>query len=203
MGDRSELEALAREYEAQRGLITGLILQQRSQSLEAESVRARVTEMESRLYGGTITNLREMEGYQKEASFLQDQLRELDDRVLATMLSLEETQQRVQSLEERARGAEGRWEAEQKALGEELKRLGDALASLEQRRLDLVPRISQQDMKLYDELRAAKGGRAIARVERGMCRGCSMALPTHQLQRARAGKEPVRCNSCGRILFVG
>jgi predicted nucleic acid-binding Zn-ribbon protein len=39
-------------------------------------------------------------------------------------------------------------------------------------------------------------------VERGLCRGCGVTLPSGDVQRARAGQELVRCNSCGRILYV-
>ena len=202
IGDRSEIEALARELEALKGSIGSLTVRHRSESLEAESVRAKVDEVETRLYGGNITSVKEMESFQKEASFLKEQLQELSDRVLESMVALDEAQQRIRELEETSVEAEERWQAEQSALGQELKKRREELSALEGGRDGLVSQVSGQDIRLYERLRVSKKGQALAKVEGGMCRGCSMALPTHQLQRARAGREPVLCNSCGRILFM-
>lgn len=118
------------------------------------------------------------------------------------MVALDEAQQRIRELEETSVEAEERWQAEQSALGQELKKRREELSALEGGRDGLVSQVSGQDIRLYERLRVSKKGQALAKVEGGMCRGCSMALPTHQLQRARAGREPVLCNSCGRILFM-
>ena len=202
IGNRSELEALAAQQEAQKEIISGLNRRQRSESLDAESTRTKVNELESRLYGGTITNVREMEGFQQEASYLREQLQGLDERLLETMVALDEAQKRLKTLKEASRQMDERWGAEQGELRDELESLRAKVVELEGRRAGLASQVSGQDMRLYEQLRVSKRGQAVAKVERGMCRGCSMALPTHQLQRARTGKEPVLCSSCGRILFV-
>lgn len=202
LGDRVDLETMHKELENHRGRLHQLRLQQRAQDLDAESVRAKVHDVEGKLYGGSITNLRELEGFVREAAFLRGQLRELDEKLLETMMALEETQERLQSLEEDQRRAEQQWQIRQAELTEERKRQEETLTALEAQRKGLVSHVGQQELKLYENLRASKGGLAIARVERGLCRGCRMALPTHQLQRARAGREPVLCNSCGRVLFI-
>ena len=202
VGDRIEIDALAREHEALKEFLGSLTVRQRSESLEAEAMRVKVDEVESRLYSGNITSVREMEGFQKEASFLKEQLTELDERVLQSMVALDEAQKRIHELEETSVKAEKGWHAEQSDLGQELKDRRADLSDMEGRRDALVSQVSGQDIRLYERLRVSKKGQAIAKVEGGMCRGCSMALPTHQLQRARTGREPVLCNSCGRILFM-
>ena len=202
LGDRSELEALLGEVETQKDSLSQLRAQSKTQELDAESVRAKVLGLEGKLYGGTVQNLRELEGFEKEATYLRVQLKELDDRVLEAMVSLEEAQERLRSLEDGLRQGEERWRIRQSELAEERKQLEETLTRLTSRRRDLVGRVGQQELRLYESLRLSKGGLAISKVERGQCRGCRIALPTHQLQRARSGREPVQCNSCGRILFV-
>ena len=51
---------------------------------------------------------------------------------------------------------------------------------------------------IYEELHRL----AVAKMERGLCQGCRMALPTQQQQRVRNGRQTVLCNTCGRILFL-
>ncbi len=196
------LDAIQREVEAQRNHVLELTVKQKSQDLEAESVREKLRNIEGKLYGGTVTNLKEIEGFEKEAGNLRGHLQELDDRNLAALESLEEEQEKLRSLEEGNRRAGDDWIAKEAELQREHKKLGKALASLEGRRRESVANVEDPELKLYERLRQAKGGQAIAKVERGLCRGCRMALPTHQLQRARVGREPVLCSSCGRILYV-
>ena len=202
IGDRAAIDALQREIEGQKGSLHQLRLHHQAQDLDAESMRQKVNEVEGKLYGGSITNLRELEGFEKETAFLRAQLKEIDDRLLETMMALEEAREKLSSLEDAREKAEDEWQIRQAELTKERKGLVEALAALEASRLGMVSYVGPQELKLYEGLRTSKGGLAIAKVERGLCRGCRMGLPTHQLQRARAGREPVLCNSCGRILFV-
>ena len=57
-------------------------------------------------------------------------------------------------------------------------------------------------LQRYETLRQAKGGRAVAKVERDLCQGCRMSLPTQLRQRVRSGRQAVNCSSCGRMLFA-
>ena len=202
LGDRQELDSIRGELEAQTACLHQLRLRQRAQDLDAESSREKVTAVEGKLYSGTITNLREMDGYQKEATFLRAHLKEIDDGLLEIMVTMEEIQEKVTSLEGGLSHAEEQWQQNQTELMTEGDRIEESVKALETRREDLVSRIGQKELKLYEDLRLSKSGVAVARVERGLCRGCRVALPTYQLQRARKGRETVQCNSCGRILYV-
>ncbi len=202
LGDRSEIDALAKRREGLKESIDRLTVRHRSESKEAESLKVKVDEVEARLYSGSIKSVKEMEGFQKEASFLREQLQVLDERVLESMVALDEAQRGIEDLDARSVESEERWQLEQVELGRELKERRADLSDLEGRRDSLAAQVSGQDIRLYERLRVSKKGWAVAKVQGGMCRACGMALPTHQLQRARTGREPVLCNSCGRILFM-
>ena len=202
IGNREELEAMRQELHAQSDSLNQLRVKQRSQELDVESVREKLRGTEEKLYGGTVTNLRELDGFEKEATFLRDRLKELDDNLLDAMEKLEEAQTRANSLEDETNRAEERWQVSQRELVEQRRQAEETLADLETHRLGLVAQVGPQELKLYESLRLSKKGVAIARVERGLCRGCRMTLPTNQLQRARGGRETILCNSCGRILYV-
>jgi len=77
-----------------------------------------------------------------------------------------------------------------------------SLASLEQRREDLAARIDAASLELYQDLRQKRQGRAVAKVEQGMCQGCRLVLSMTELQRARISQELVQCSSCQRILYL-
>ena len=75
--------------------------------------------------------------------------------------------------------------------------------SVSDRRAALAAEMDPAALRRYETLRFAKGGRAIARVERGLCQVCRMSLPTQQQQRVRSGRQIVHCSTCGRMLFLG
>ena len=119
LGDRAELDILQRELEDQKASLHQLRLQQGSQELETESVRAKVRDVEGKLYGGSISNPRELEGYEREATLRRDQLQGLDDKLLEMMMSLETAQENLKS--------PGRWiRAGGGAVADQAERAGQA-----------------------------------------------------------------------------
>ena len=200
LGDREELESANRQVEDEKARLGKMRSQQGSQEQEADSLREKVRGIEGRLYGGEVTSLREMEGFEKEAGSLRESLLTLDEGLLETMVAIEEGQEQLAALEERLREAESTWQRVQAELMVEGERLEESVKGLDARRQGFVSRIGQMELKLYEELRVSKAGVAVARVERGLCRACSVSLPTHLVQRAK--REPMQCASCGRILFV-
>ena len=202
LGNREHIDALRESIETQDSSLKEMRARQRSQQLDADSLREKLRDLESKLYGGAVTGLREMEAAQKETEFLKVQLQELDDGLLESMLTLEDSESTLHRLEAALQEDETEWVKRQAELAGEREVLLERVVDLEARRKAMTAQVSQRQLQLYESLRTSKGGQAVARVERGLCRGCRMALPTHQLQRARAGREPVQCGSCGRILFV-
>jgi uncharacterized protein len=88
------------------------------------------------------------------------------------------------------------------SLGAEHVDINTTLEQLRGRRQREEERVERADLVLYNRLRRARAGRAVAKVERGTCQGCRITLPTTVFQRARSGLKIVQCTSCERILYV-
>ena len=202
LGDRGELDRLDAETEQQRSTLQGLQLDQQRRELHAETVRQKLQEVEVKLYGGSVRLLRELEGIEREATIHRNRLREMEDSLLESMVALDAAEQQLKALEKNYEKREGEWLSNQEELAQERDGLEKTLNNLNNRRQEMAGSIDSSDLTVYEKLRASKGGQAIALVERGLCRTCRMALPTHQLQLSRSGRETVLCNSCGRMLFV-
>ena len=202
LGDHTQLDKLEADLSAARALVPELQRAQRQLELDAESMRQAVASSRQKLYGGTINNLRELEALEKETASLQMGLQRREEALLENMLTVEEGQSAVTALEEQHRVQQQAWQVHQEELTDEWQELGESLEKLEARRKELAVALPPPELSLYERLRASKAGQAVARVERGLCRGCLISLPTHELQRARISREPVQCSSCERILFV-
>ncbi len=170
--------------------------------MEAGSVRTKLESEREKLYGGTVTNIRELEGLEKETTSLGADLQKREEILLLMMEELEESNSVLAEAEQRNTTEASRWHEEQAELTSQWEQLGGGLEELQKKRNETAGALPPNELRLYESLRTSKGGLAVARVERGLCRGCLMTLPTHQMQKARMAREPIACNSCGRLLFV-
>lgn len=200
-----EGEALlaAREEEASKEKALRLLKdRQKDVEWQVEEVRIKASGIEKKLYGGSIRNPKELQDLQADLSALQSHLRRREDELLASMVEVEEAEGDLKAAQKVLAEIEAAWKAGQEALLAENARLEQELAGLEEKHSRQVSNYDAVALGLYDRLRRRKDGRAVAKVERGMCSGCRITLPMSILQKARAGLELVQCVSCERILYV-
>jgi predicted nucleic acid-binding Zn-ribbon protein len=170
---------------------------------EVEDGRAKVTEVEAKLYGGAITSSRELRDLQKDLEALQRLQQAREERALAVMTRVEGGRSEHSTLRQQIDEGQAAWTREQERLTAEQARLEGELDALRMRRQTALRPIDSTTMSLYERIRRMRGGRAVARVQRGACQGCHISLPSTVFQKARSGMVVVQCSSCERILFVG
>jgi len=200
LGESQEVARVKVKLTAEQERLEDLSHQQHSAEWEIDDLTTKLTATEEKLYGGKITNPKELANFQREGSELRDRRAQLEDKTLEIMDQVEHTSASVTTLTGELNRLEAEWHSQQQQLSVDLKQLKTTHAELEQRRQPLLAEIDPQVIEVYHGLRKQKGT-AIAKVEQGMCRGCQIALPTSELQQARGGSL-VRCSSCGRILFL-
>ena len=200
--DESELVRIRGEIEEQQNNVRQLHQKQSTQTLELQAIEDRVKALDDRLYGGTVKSPREMESGFNELQMAKEQAQQAEDQLLTMMVELEEAEKGMaRSKEELARMEEER-ERSLVALGEERVALLKQLEGLMKDRGEMVSQADPEHLVRYEKVRQARQGYAVARVERGMCQGCRLTLPTHEMQKLRSGSEPIQCNSCARILYL-
>ena len=170
--------------------------------LTVESYQDKGKQLEIKLYGGTVRNPRELKDMQTELSLLREQQKQQEEILLLALEAVEETQQNLGGLESTLQEVQVTRRAEEKKLLKEKTYLKKDSAVLEEKRDGLSSMVSSEHMKLYDSLRLARQGRAIVKVERGICQGCRISLPTRVVQKARNLQNPIQCPSCSRILYA-
>jgi predicted nucleic acid-binding Zn-ribbon protein len=202
LGESEELIGGRQAVDEGRDALEAVSRQQRELEWQVEDPRSRLSDVEGKLYGGSVRNPKELASMQEEANILKSQLRRREDELLDLMVRVEERQAALREAEESLAEVEGRWRQEQKELASEKERLESELAGLEEKRGQQSGLIEARVLALYDNLRDRRQGRAVAKVERGMCQGCRISLPMTVLQKARSGLDVVQCVSCERILYV-
>jgi predicted nucleic acid-binding Zn-ribbon protein len=200
--ETAELDEARREAEEQRQLLREGQKNQRKAEWAVDEVRAKIRPLEEKLYGGAVKNPKELMGLQQDVDSLKGRQRELEDRTLEAMSAVEEAERALREAEGRLAEVEARWRSERESLRQQRDDLQRELRELEESWSRQRATIDAEAMRRYEALRAAHQGRAVAKVERGICQGCRITLPMHVLQMARRGNHLVQCTSCERILYL-
>lgn len=168
-----------------------------------QSQRGKIEQTEATLYGGAVTNPKELQDLQMEAESLKRHLETLEDRLLQAMLVQDEVQEQRQSLSDELSGLERRQASEHAALLAERDRLHSELESLQAERELAAASVSADDLRRYAALSERMGGLAVASLEEGTCGACGLTIPPSIQQNIRSGPDVVNCPQCGRILYAG
>lgn len=170
---------------------------------EAMDGREKVGGVAQKLYGGTVTATRELQDLQHELESLQRQQQERDERALQAMSAVEEIDASLAALRREIAETERADSEQRQVLEARSAAIGEKLDALRGRREVAARPIDAPTLALYDRLRRRWNGRAVAHVQRGVCLGCRIMLPTNLFNRARSGMTVVQCSNCERILYVG
>jgi len=199
--DDSLLKRAKTELESEQKYLKELKERQHSLEREIEDLNEKLSSDKNALYGGSIKNPKELENLQHDVENLKKRLDALEDKALVVMEEAEKVEMAVADSQQKLK----RLEEEQINLKQELNKERDeitvSLNELKKKRELVLGDIDQETYKLYCLLKEQKKT-AVARLERGACRSCGIAITSAWQQRARSG-ELVKCTSCGRILYIG
>jgi predicted nucleic acid-binding Zn-ribbon protein len=81
------------------------------------------------------------------------------------------------------------------------KTLQSRLEELTKERAEIAGKIDEDLLSRFERLFKSKGDAVVVALEHAVCTGCHMKVTTQTAHRAKAGKEIVSCENCGRILY--
>ncbi|MEU5882296.1 C4-type zinc ribbon domain-containing protein [Spirillospora sp. NPDC047279] len=177
--------------------------EQKKAEQDVDQVRSRADRDQKRLDSGQVTSAKDLSSLQAELASLQRRQSDLEEVVLEIMERREEADSKV-----------GRLRAEQGTAQEELATAGGRRDEAQQKideeagmtstaRTTVAKDVPDELLALYEKLRGQFGGVGAAKLYRGACQGCHLALNTVDLNRIRAADadEVIRCEECRRILI--
>lgn len=169
---------------------------------EVATAEARITEIDKRLYGGSVTASRELQAMAAEVDALKGRQSALEDDVLAAMEEAEPLAAEVGEIEAELAGAAARAETLREAIAAAQAGIDEELAGVEAERADLARQVPDALRTTYEKLRQKLGGTGAARLAGTSCSGCHLTLPATEIARIKAAPadELIFCDQCGRIL---
>jgi predicted nucleic acid-binding Zn-ribbon protein len=202
LGEPEELIEARRVAEERQAALRVAEKDFKEREWEADEQRRKIEVPEQRLYEGKVSNPKELEDLQQDVESLKRRRSVLEDEAFAAMERLDEAERALGESQRQLEELTGTTGVEQEELRARQTTLESEIASLEGQRAELAAGSDDVLLDRYDELRAGRQGRAVAKVQGGSCQGCRILLPVNLIQRARAGDGIVQCNNCERILYV-
>ncbi|MFA5367276.1 MAG: hypothetical protein WC333_05310 [Dehalococcoidia bacterium] len=192
---RAALAQMKNKLEETERLMRGL-------EMDVEDARAKAAAAGDRLYGGSVKNPKELVGLKDQVESYNRKIKELEDKILELMDEMEAEKGGIKSKQQEVAAVEEEWKKEQGLLLKQKEDIETEIAKLEFSRIETVSNIDAANIKLYENLRGKRQGKAVARVEQGMCQGCRIVLPMNKLRQIKTGNALVQCGSCERILYL-
>ncbi len=185
---------------AQQKLRVGLQAQREAER-RLEDLGHRLKTQEQRLYGGTISNPKELNALQQELHHLHLQQSHQEEVTLEAMDAAESLQEKANDVSEALRQAEEAWIRQSGALITRRDQLATRRQEVELKREQLAAKLDADLLGRYDRIRRTRQGKAVSKVEQGSCQWCRVILTPRELQYVRISTELQTCSNCGRILY--
>lgn len=174
----------------------------RELEFELDKTTDKLKTTEGRLYGGGVSNPKELHGMQQDQEYLQRARARYEDELLQAMAAVEAAESELAARSKHLADVLKVWEQAQSALNDQVQALRNKVAELKSQRSSLLAGIDLPSLSLYEDVARKKGGRAVALLAGQMCQGCRVTLPTGKVQEVRRSTTLVLCTNCGRILVV-
>jgi predicted nucleic acid-binding Zn-ribbon protein len=197
----STLRKLRAEYSISQQQLTSGLQAQKEAEWALEDLEQRLKQQERRLYGGSVTNAKELHALQQEVQHLRAQQARQEEATLEMMEAAESLREVVARKEQALREAERAWEQTTAAGAARRVELEERVQALRVSRATLAVDLDDELLKRYEGLRKTRQGRVVSKVEQNSCQWCRVILTPSELQRVRMSSELQTCSNCGRILY--
>lgn len=203
LADDEEVTAARADCESKEEQLAEARLANSKADHEVESQRAKIENTQKALYGGSVTNPKELEDLQLESESLKRYLDALEDRLLEKMVALEEADLKHAQASQKLTELIARKSGENELMTADRLDLLSTIERTTTEREAALSNISAEDLETYEKFRRRFDGVALALLTSGNCGVCGVDLARSKEQEIRGGNTLVYCDQCGRILYAG
>lgn len=200
LADDHAVRQAAQRVEQASGALRDHQLRARGLEGESEEITAKLKREETRLYSSNVRSAKDMDAVQREIDHAKRHLAEIEDGLLVEMEAVDEHQETLAELQGSLAGLRERRDRDVAAWSAQLADDERRLGGLKGERSSAAAAVATAQLHQYEQLRARKGGRAIALVHGNACGACRVTLPMSLVQRARSSAQV--CDNCGRLLYA-
>jgi predicted nucleic acid-binding Zn-ribbon protein len=168
---------------------------------EITSRQIKYSQNDSALYGGKISNTKELQELQLENSHLKTQIPVFEEELLKLLVDLEEAKNEDESLRKQLTEHTTDRGASLVEITEQVHANQHTLDNLLSQRTMMWENLPADIRAEYQALAKAKKGIAVVEYKEDCCGTCGADISRSEAQQARVGTI-LHCQGCGRIIFA-
>jgi predicted nucleic acid-binding Zn-ribbon protein len=196
---QAQLDEFIHAHEERKKRLAENQKERRNLESEVKLIQERITKHKDQLY--QVKTNEQYRAMLKEIDNEEANIRKIEDQILEKMIEAEEIQNHIQEAASRLEGEKARVAEEIKSLESQRQADLDEREQLQARRRELESSLSESVLSLYERIRSARGGVAIAQVRDGLCTACNVRLRPQMNNEVRANDAVLTCENCGRIIY--
>jgi len=196
---QAQIHEFTRDLDESKSRLSANQKERRDLEGDLQTIRAKISKHKDQLY--EVKTNEQYRAMLKEIEGEEENIRKVEDRILEKMVEAEQIDKLI-------REASGRLDSEKARVQNEVSRLEALRRESERarnqsqaRREELAKALSEETLGLYEKLRKARNGMALAEVRDGLCTGCHVRLRPQAYNDVRSSDLLLTCETCSRILY--
>lgn len=169
---------------------------------EVDQLRARLEAEQQRMYGGGITNPKELGSLKAEIESVERRIAEHEDAELEAMERAEDIDAEIADLDRQLATLRDRVDELVVQRDEAARTISVEIAELEVRAQHQREPLPPELLARYDDARGRFGGRAIGHLEQDRCSACGISLSYADVNELVEGPPLATCPACQRLMVV-
>ncbi|MCX6375222.1 MAG: C4-type zinc ribbon domain-containing protein [Armatimonadetes bacterium] len=198
---RQQVEAARAEVEKAEKLLHEATTEMHDKDLDLKTVEAKQKSFRDKLYGGTVSNPKELDSMEKEVEMLGRQKDKLEERILELLDTVEEHKSSLAAAQAALKRQEDECAAYMQKLRDDDAALDARIRELSASREKALPSVDSALLKRYTSMKAHAGGVVVAKLEDGHCSACHTQMTSGFIRTVQADQELQTCDNCGRMLY--
>jgi predicted nucleic acid-binding Zn-ribbon protein len=182
----------------QKELITKLKVDSKSMETELGSLKEQLKKYEAQLY--QVKTNKEYDAIANETENVKQKINDLENEILESAEKIENLSKSNEEIETDLKKLSDDFDDNNIALQVKISASSEEENLLKHEREIVEKKLSNQQIKVYQRIRSAKKGMAVAYCNGGVCSGCFSFIPPQKVVEIRGMKRIFHCESCGRIL---
>ncbi len=196
---QAQLDDFIHAHEERKKRLAANQKERKDQEGEIKIIQEKISKHKDQLY--QVKTNEQYRAMLKEIEGEEANIRKIEDQILEKMIEAEEIQKLIAEAAARLEGEKARVAAEIKHM--ETERQDDVRErdTLQARRDEIAGALGESVRSLYERLRGARGGQAVAEVREGLCTACNVLLRPQVYNEVRTNDAVQTCENCGRIMY--
>jgi predicted nucleic acid-binding Zn-ribbon protein len=194
------LESHNRRLEADRAALLANQKDRKKLEGDIQVHQQKVSKLKEQMLGAKTNE--QYKAFQHEIEYAEKEIRKAEDRILELMTESE-------PLDGNVKKADAALKEEKVVVEEEKGRArkrtteNQGFADIHRaQRAEVVTKLPKATVNVYERIRVKLGGVTIAEVVNSRCQACQITIRPQYLQDLRKGTELMRCEQCGRFLYI-